>query len=74
MRRRHLEVALRMQAVALYALEELERKVAAGEPLGLSAMDAKTLLKAGQALEVRTKGHEERDGGDTPKPSPKNPN
>jgi hypothetical protein len=63
MRRRHLKIALRMQAVALYALEELERKVAAGKPLNLGAEDAKTLLDAGGKLEAL--------GGDD---SPKKPN
>jgi hypothetical protein len=51
MRRRHLSVGLRFQAVAVYALEELEKKMASGEPLGLTAEDAKTLLDAGSALE-----------------------
>src|ERR1035441_7416959 len=40
-------IGLRMQALACIALEELEAKVAAGQPLGLSAEDAKALLDAG---------------------------
>jgi hypothetical protein len=51
MRRRHLSVGLRFQAIAVYALEELEKKMASGQPLGLTAEDAKTLLDAGAALE-----------------------
>jgi hypothetical protein len=74
MRKRHLEIALRMQAVALYALEELERKVAARERVRPSATDAQTLLEAGRTLEFRATGPEERDGGDAPKRSPKKPN
>jgi hypothetical protein len=62
MRRRHLQIGLRMQAIATYALEELERKIATGEPLGLSAEDAKKLLAAGEKLEreaIRSRGNEE---------------
>jgi hypothetical protein len=59
MRRRHAEIGMRMQAVALHALEELERKVVSGQPLGLSADDAKTLLDAGAALERAAMGEKE---------------
>jgi hypothetical protein len=51
MRRRHLEIGMRMQAVAVAALKELEQKVASGQPLNLSTEDAKKLLDAGTALE-----------------------
>jgi predicted transcriptional regulator len=51
MNRRHLSIAFRMQAVAVAALEEWERKIAAGEPLNVSAEDAKALLDAGREME-----------------------
>jgi hypothetical protein len=46
MRRRHAEIGMRMQSIALYGLEELERKVAAGEQLDMSADDVKKMLEA----------------------------
>ncbi|MFZ0418415.1 MAG: hypothetical protein WAM04_09925 [Candidatus Sulfotelmatobacter sp.] len=64
MNRRHLSIALRMQAVAAAALEEWERKIVAGEPLNVSAEDAKALLDAGREME------REALGGDL---SPKKP-
>src|ERR1017187_6559771 len=36
MRRRHLQIGLRFQRIAVYALQELEAKAASGQPLGLS--------------------------------------
>jgi hypothetical protein len=60
MRRRHLSVGLRFQAIAVYALEELEKKMASGETLGLTAEDAKTLLDAGSALERAALGEKSR--------------
>jgi hypothetical protein len=75
MRKRHLSIGLRMQAVAVHALEELEQKVAAGKPLNLSAEDAKTLLDAGAKLEREALGEKERDGDDASVPdSLKKPN
>jgi hypothetical protein len=72
MRRRHLSIGLRMQRVAIIALEEWERKVAAGEPLGLSAEDARTLLDAGAKLEREALGKKDApmlaaEHGDPPK-------
>lgn len=61
MRRRHLELGLRMQAVALRALEELERKAEAGQPLNLSAEDAKALHDLGSKLERAALGEKERE-------------
>ena len=66
MRRRHVELAIRMQAIASAALAEWECKIAAGEPLNVSAQDAKALLDAGRELE-----RESCDGDDD---SPKKPN
>jgi hypothetical protein len=72
MRRRHLELGLRMQRVAIAALEELEQKVAASKPLGLTAEDAKTLFDAGAKLEHAALG--EKDQDDDASISPKKPN
>lgn len=67
MRKRHLAAGLRMQAVALRALEELEQKIAAGEPLGITAEDAKTLSSAGEQLERDAfRGKKPDDGGKKP--------
>jgi hypothetical protein len=74
MRRRHLSIGLRMQALACIALEELEAKVAAGQPLGLSAEDAKALLDAGAELERAALGGKEPDDGEAPIPKAKKPN
>jgi hypothetical protein len=60
MRRRHVLIGRRMQAVALRALEELEAKVAAGQPLRLSARDAKSLFDAGAKLERAALGKKSR--------------
>ena len=60
MRRRHLQIGLRFQRIAVYALQELEAKAASGQPLGLSAEDAKTLLDAGSALERAALGEKGR--------------
>lgn len=62
-----------MQAIAVRALEELEQKVAAGQPLNLSADDAKILLDAGSKLERRALGEKEPDD-DEPIPTTKKPN
>ena len=51
MRRRQLDIALRMQRIGLAALAELEAKAKAGEPLNLSAEGARTLVDAGTELE-----------------------
>jgi hypothetical protein len=74
MRRRHLKFGLRMQAVAIRALEELEEKMAAGKPLNLRSGDAKTLLDAGAKLEREALGEKERDADKASIPSPKKPN
>lgn len=76
MRRRHLELGLRMQAVALRALHELERKAEAGQPLNLSAEDAKTLFDAGAKLERTALGRRKQEGDDESiaASSPKKPN
>jgi hypothetical protein len=60
MRKRHLLIGLQMQKIAVYALQELEAKAASGQPLGLSAEDAKTLLDAGSALERAALGEKGR--------------
>jgi hypothetical protein len=64
MRRRHLAIALRMQAVAVAALEELEQKVAAGKPLEMTGEDAHKLLDCGARLERTALGEKEHDDGD----------
>jgi hypothetical protein len=74
MRQRHLDVALRMQRVAVRAIEELEQKLARGEPLNLSAEDAKTLLNASAKLERSALGEKEPADGDAPIPKAKKPN
>jgi len=51
MRRRHLAIALRMQAVATHALQELEQKIAHGQPLNMTADEAQKLRDAGLELE-----------------------
>ena len=61
MRKRHASIGLRMQAVALRALEELEQKIAAGQPLNLSAHDARTLLDSGAKLERVALGEKEQE-------------
>jgi hypothetical protein len=60
MRRRHVELGRRMQAVAVAALEELEAKIAAGQPLGLSREDAGALLDVGRRLEREALGEREQ--------------
>jgi proline dehydrogenase len=74
MRRRHLELGLRMQAVASAALQELEEKIAAGRPLNLSREDAETLRDVGAKLEREALGEKKRGGDDASIPSPKKPN
>jgi hypothetical protein len=61
MRRRHIQIAMRMQALGALGLEELEKKAKAGEPLNLTAEDAKTLLDAGAKLERAALGEKERE-------------
>lgn len=67
MRRRHLELGLRMQAVGVHALEELEQKIAAGKPLDMSSEDAKKLFDSGATMERLALG-EHDDGDDAPIP------
>jgi hypothetical protein len=69
MRVRHLRLGMRMQAIATKAIEELEKKVKAGQPLGLSAEDARRLLDAGVELEQRALGRKEPDDVSDPKPN-----
>ena len=72
MRKRHVELGLRLQRIALYAIEELERKAADGEPLGLSAEDAEKLLDVGRKLECLAAGGNKPDADDgAPIPSKK---
>jgi hypothetical protein len=59
MRRRHIQLAMRMQALGALGLAELEAKVAAGEALNLSAEDAKALRDAGTRLEREALGEKE---------------
>jgi hypothetical protein len=61
MRKRHAALGLRMQSIAIQALEELEQKLAAGKPLNLTREDAKTLLAAGAKLERTALGEKEPD-------------
>lgn len=74
MRKRHLELGLRMQRLACIALEELEVKVKTGQKLDMSAKDAKMLLDEGAKMERAALGEKEPDGGDAPIPWPKKPN
>jgi hypothetical protein len=74
MRKRHLEFGLRMQAIAVCALEELEQKAVAGKPLGVSREEAETLREAGAKLEREAMGEKERDADKASIPSPKKPN
>ena len=70
MRQRHVRIGLRMQALAVRALEELEAKVAAGKPLGVTAEDAKALLDVGATLEREALGQKEpKDNAPIPKKS-----
>jgi len=71
MRQRHLSIGLQMQRLACIALEELEAKVKVGEPLNLTADDAKALLSAGEQLERDALGKEPDDDN---APIPKKPN
>ena len=73
MRRRHLSIGLRMQALAVRALEELEQKIEAGERLDMTAEDAKTLLDAGAKLERAALDEKEPDDG-APIPKATKPN
>jgi hypothetical protein len=71
MRRRHLDVALRMQKLACIALEEWERKAARGEPLNMTGEDAKALFDVGVKIERAALGKKEPDDGDAAAPIPK---
>jgi hypothetical protein len=50
MQKRHVQMVLRLQALVIRALEEMEQKVAAGQPLNLTADECKTLLDVGRKL------------------------
>jgi hypothetical protein len=50
MRRRQADIGLRMQRIALHALEELEHKVASGQSLNMTADEAKVMLDAAMKL------------------------
>jgi hypothetical protein len=50
MRRRHAEIGRRLQEIAVRGLEELEAKVAAGEPTGLTAEEIEQLLRTAAEL------------------------
>ena len=50
MRRRHAEIGMRMMRLALYALQELEEKIARGEPLNMGADDVQKMLDAAAKL------------------------
>jgi hypothetical protein len=69
MRKRHAAIGLRMQAVALRALEELEQKVAAGKPLNMTAEDAEKLRDAGAKLEREALGGDPSDLDSLKKPN-----
>jgi hypothetical protein len=71
MRRRHIQIAMRMQALGALGLAELEAKAAAGKPLGLSADDARALLNAGMEMERAALGEKEQDGDGAPIPKKK---
>ena len=66
MRQRHLSIGLRMQKLALLALEELEAKAAAGKPLNLTTEDAYVFLSAGEQLERDALGGKKPDDDDAP--------
>jgi hypothetical protein len=61
MRRRHLAIALQMQAIAAHALRELQTKIEGGQPLNVSAEDARKLLDAGLRLERSAKREKQDD-------------
>jgi hypothetical protein len=71
MRHRHVRLGMRMQALGALALEQLEKKAKAGEPLNLSAEDAKTLHDGGLKLESEALG--EKEPKDDNAPIPKKP-
>jgi len=59
MRLRHAQLGMRMQALAAAALQELEKKVADGKPLGLSREDAEKLRETGEEMERSALGGED---------------
>jgi hypothetical protein len=61
MRKRHLLIGLQMQKLAAIALAELDAKAAAGQPLGLSATEAKNLMDVGTELERGALGEKSRE-------------
>jgi hypothetical protein len=60
MRKRHLLIGLQMQKIAAIALQELADKAASGQPLGLSATEAKSLMDVGTELERGALGEKGR--------------
>jgi hypothetical protein len=56
MRKRHLQVSMLMQSIAVRGLEELRAKVACGTPLGLSPDECKNMMAEGTKLERLTLG------------------
>ena len=48
--KRHLRMAQRLEELAIRGMEEMQRKVARGEPLNMSASDAKALLDLSRKL------------------------
>jgi hypothetical protein len=72
MRRRHVEIALRMQKLACIGLAEWEAKLASGQKLDMSAADAKALLDVGMELE-RAAIDGKKPDDDAPIPWPKKP-
>jgi hypothetical protein len=50
MRKRHAEIGMRMQRLALHGLEESEAKVARGEALDMTADDVQKMLDVAAEL------------------------
>ena len=60
-RRRRAALGVRMQMVAARALEELEAKIAAGQPLNMTREQAETLRNAGEEIEREALGGDPTD-------------
>ena len=50
MQKRHLQMAQRLEELAIRGMEEMQRKVAAGQPLNLTAEECKTLFNLSRKL------------------------
>jgi hypothetical protein len=59
MNRRHAAIAKQMQAIAIHALRELQQKIEAGQPLDISAEDARRMYADGLKMEREAKENDE---------------